>query len=119
MRVLALRFVLNGVLLLLATLLEGVWVDSLRDLLLPTILLVLTNGLLPLLLVLLGLPVKPAIIGVSALVLNLLLLVLFDWLIGPFHAQGVFAVTLTTVVVAGANYTVSWLAYRRPAAVGS
>jgi uncharacterized membrane protein YvlD (DUF360 family) len=113
LRIIFVQLALNIIVLLLLTLLQGIWFDALHWVILPSVVLVLLNTFLPLLILLVDLPLNLPSLAVFSLVANAAALLVFNLLLPAFHVSGLWTTISGTTVVAVANFLMNWLFYRK------
>jgi putative membrane protein len=85
--------------LLCAYILPGIAVDSVVDLLIVTLLLIVFKAVLKPILVLLTLPITIMTLGLFVFVLNALIILLTDYLVAGFHVQSFWWALLFSLIL--------------------
>jgi putative membrane protein len=112
--ILLVRFIANIAALWVASeLLDGVtYGDQFESLLLAALVLTIANWLVKPILTLLALPVIILTLGIALFFVNLAMLLLTEWLVGPFSIDGFWTAIAATIIVWAVNAAIQAVALK-------
>jgi uncharacterized membrane protein YvlD (DUF360 family) len=111
-RLLLFKLLMNCVLIILTTLFEGIWLDSVYLALGLAAILVVVNFVLPFVILLLSIPLNLFSLAVAVMLTNAAVLGLLGYFVPAFHIADWHSWLAGSIFVGGANFIVSWLLYR-------